>query len=232
MTATAPRLNKMFIRFTLTADAARALLSRMASDNGATALCYPGLNRNAGTTEYLISSFSWDFGPPNGSGPSILMRGSSNTRDFEDRLIWTSGTFDSGIDAELLFGFGSALGRVAVLIRGRHEPVSLRVVGAGIPIIGLRARQTPGELIVDATDGAWSRTVGALGSDTWQRLSGQTFALVGCGRTGSIAAASLARITYRRPSSFDQSLPTQLGPLRQHCDCRTRSRRRRAWCAL
>ncbi|MGH8474944.1 MAG: ThiF family adenylyltransferase [Methylococcales bacterium] len=40
----------------------------------------------------------------------------------------------------------------------------------------------------------WSRSVGALGEAPWRRLTAQRFALIGCGRSGSLLAAGLIRL--------------------------------------
>jgi molybdopterin/thiamine biosynthesis adenylyltransferase len=45
----------------------------------------------------------------------------------------------------------------------------------------------------------WSRTIGALGGlDVWRRLTELRVGIVGCGRSGSVAAAMLARLGIRR----------------------------------
>jgi molybdopterin/thiamine biosynthesis adenylyltransferase len=43
----------------------------------------------------------------------------------------------------------------------------------------------------------WSRVVGALGEQTWRRLTSLKFCLIGVGRTGSLVATSLAKIGVR-----------------------------------
>jgi molybdopterin/thiamine biosynthesis adenylyltransferase len=45
----------------------------------------------------------------------------------------------------------------------------------------------------DEREERWSRTIGALGADVWQRLTRLRVGLVGCGRLGSLLAHSLAR---------------------------------------
>lgn len=43
----------------------------------------------------------------------------------------------------------------------------------------------------------FSRTIGALGARNWGRLTSLPIAIIGCGRTGSIAAVTLARLGVR-----------------------------------
>jgi len=44
----------------------------------------------------------------------------------------------------------------------------------------------------------WSRTAGALGEANWSRLNSTAIAVVGCGRTGSLIASSLALLGVKR----------------------------------
>ena len=51
--------------------------------------------------------------------------------------------------------------------------------------------------------GRWSRTIGALGEESWSTLIHSHFCIVGCGRTGSLAATSLARLGVRHLTLID-----------------------------
>lgn len=62
----------------------------------------------------------------------------------------------------------------------------------------------------------WSRTIGALGGEAiWQRLVRQSIAVVGCGRTGSLVAVTLARLGIQRLTLIDPDLlePHNLGEM-------------------
>jgi len=49
----------------------------------------------------------------------------------------------------------------------------------------------------------WSRTIGALGTRVWQRLTSLRIAIIGCGRTGSLIAATLVRMGIRNLTLID-----------------------------
>ncbi|TVR62687.1 MAG: ThiF family adenylyltransferase [Candidatus Competibacteraceae bacterium] len=71
----------------------------------------------------------------------------------------------------------------------RHPEVArIRVIGAGL-------HQTP-PANSDASNASnrWSRIAGALGATIHARLRATRFAVVGCGRTGSLVASTLARM--------------------------------------
>ncbi len=53
----------------------------------------------------------------------------------------------------------------------------------------------------------WSRTIGALGGeDIWQRLVRLPIAIIGCGRTGSVVAVTLARLGIRQLTLIDPDI--------------------------
>lgn len=58
--------------------------------------------------------------------------------------------------------------------------------------------------ISDAERERWSRTIGALGGEAiWQRLVGLHIAVIGCSRSGSLAAVTLARSGVRHLTLID-----------------------------
>lgn len=66
--------------------------------------------------------------------------------------------------------------------------IQIRVIGAGLHQTNVAEPTSP-------TDSSrWSRIAGALGADAHARLRETRFAVVGCGRTGSLVASTLARI--------------------------------------
>ena len=98
--------------------------------------------------------------------------------------------------------------RVADAIEPLHQ---LSLVGAGMHRIPIS--DPPDQ--VHATNGRhtrsdhlrWSRTIGALGGEAvWQRLTQLSVAIIGCGRTGSLVAVSLARLGIRQLTLIDPDL--------------------------
>lgn len=71
---------------------------------------------------------------------------------------------------------------------GRREPVALRLLAPGLPERGGHSVQR-----LHTSFWRWSRAAGALGSYAWRRLCELRYAVVGCGRTGSLVAHTLIR---------------------------------------
>lgn len=101
--------------------------------------------------------------------------------------------------ALLVLGCGKDEGKIAAWSRspyGDPQPVrNVRLPGPGMHSLALvgdepEAARPVGQLSWQR----WSRSIGALGDQTWHRLTGLSFGIVGCGRLGSLIASSLARI--------------------------------------
>jgi hypothetical protein len=97
---------------------------------------------------------------------------------------------------------GQARGFVQ-LTPNQVEPIhTLRLVGAGMFTLPLTSSPlhpfTPSPL-----QERWSRTIGALGLDAYQRLISLRYALIGVGRTGSSLALALARLGVRHLTLID-----------------------------
>ncbi len=59
----------------------------------------------------------------------------------------------------------------------------------------------------EAIQARWSRTIGALGGEAiWERLTRLRIALIGCGRTGSLAAVTLTRLGMRQLTLIDPDI--------------------------
>jgi hypothetical protein len=89
-------------------------------------------------------------------------------------------------------GVGPAAGHLAGVVR--HEGciralAAMRVIAPGLPRLALRRSL---DLSPHTKDERFSRTIGALGERTFARLRSLHFAVVGCGRTGSLVADHLA----------------------------------------
>jgi len=83
-------------------------------------------------------------------------------------------------------------------VDGARRPAVFRVVAPGLPETGSSADN----LIREDTDRR-SRTVGALGEGPWRRMRDLRYALVGCGRTGSLVAHTLVRSGALRLALID-----------------------------
>ncbi|MBI3962993.1 MAG: ThiF family adenylyltransferase [Deinococcus sp.] len=91
------------------------------------------------------------------------------------------------------------------------EPLhQLRLVGPGMHAIGLQQELLPEPLARTMVEGSseesvarWSRTIGALGQEAWQRLVGLRYALIGVGRAGSSLALALARMGVTQLTLID-----------------------------
>jgi hypothetical protein len=86
------------------------------------------------------------------------------------------------------------LDRLLLLGPGAHE----------LPLVEATEPSAKSEARHDQTRSAvWSRTIGVLGEDAFHRLTSLRVAVVGCGRSGSLLAASLARIGVRALTLID-----------------------------
>ncbi len=105
----------------------------------------------------------------------------------------------------LAIGVGNERGRVWgwVNFNGRIEPITqLFLVGTGMYRLPLNSQiennmDEPIAVNSSPVDNAewWSRTIGALGDIAiWRRLCRLRIGIIGCGRSGSLLAASLARL--------------------------------------
>jgi hypothetical protein len=98
---------------------------------------------------------------------------------------------------------------------------ALRIAASGLPLVTLtpprEGAPLPGSAQAAAArpgltppeEGLWSRTRGALGEVGWRRLRELRVAVLGCGRSGSLAAAALwqagvARLTLIDPDTLEE----------------------------
>jgi hypothetical protein len=107
----------------------------------------------------------------------------------------------SGEDVGLFTGIFSAHGQV--------EPVQqMKIVGPWmrrLPAVDFQALHRHAVSADDAE--RWSRLIGALGGiDVWQALTSLNFCIVGTGRTGSLAATTLAKHGVRSLNLVDPDL--------------------------
>lgn len=148
-----------------------------------------------------------------GARPRILVEIDDDSRQPDaGHFAPTRGGQEDGV---VLVGGGDAKGQVAAWRWTPTGPApfdDLVVVGAGLPQISLVQRMVApadlerlraGQHDERVAHERWSRSRGALGTPTWRRLRGLHVAIVGCGRTGSMVAAALARGGVRRLTLID-----------------------------
>ncbi len=97
----------------------------------------------------------------------------------------------------LLVGLGRERGgwRGWITERGQVRPLAgLRIVGSGM----VHATASPSvDRLAAADDSRWSRLRGAVGESVFAKLSETQVAVVGCSRSGSLAASMLAALAVR-----------------------------------
>lgn len=132
-----------------------------------------------------------------------------------------------GLVGRLYLGHGPWRGflwgnvRADTSIEPLHEFV---LIGAGMHVLHIRDPHHQDSSFhpsfsnrrADAMHTRWSRTIGALGGErTWERLTRLRIAVIGCGRTGSVVAVTLARLGIPRLTLIDPDLiePHNLGEM-------------------
>jgi hypothetical protein len=150
-----------------------------------------GAHACAGGTRWLLRSPAEATPQEDEGEPRFLV-----VRD-DDPLLTTGSKPSPPHVGILALGRGENDARIWARVPGTGGLVPARrliLPGPGmhaVPLAGLTAVST----VSDEDLETWSRTIGALGgADVWQRLRRLRMAVVGCGRTGSLMAESLARL--------------------------------------
>jgi len=192
-------------RLTITAPAFRALAAGLAANPQRATSCTAGLSRLPDRREFLLHEVSWESAPPDRERPAVVVRSAPTVKDLPLELQGAVSRLHGRIGLALALGTGRAAGHLAGLCSTRHGAErldELAIAGAGMPLARLhtperKALSTPADLAI------WSRTIGALGVAAWRRLTSLHFAVIGCGRTGSLVAISLARLGVRAITMID-----------------------------
>jgi ThiF family len=140
-----------------------------------------GVSRHAGHTEWLAR-------PMMATSVSFLLVAA-------DDELHTPAALPSGCVGTLTLGDGRLRGRARGFVTGPSglEPIDLlRLVGPGMHLVPLSPQGQPDHEDPSGVLERWSRTIGALGLDTWRRLTRLTYGIVGVGRSGSAVVESLA----------------------------------------
>ena len=145
------------------------------------------LNLSRWRNQWLVRDFSWS-----GSRPVSAEALRAVLVGEESQLPDPLPTEGLGI---LAIGRGALRGQVWWLASGEESTGVLHLRGGGLHSLPLLPPgHAPAHSQVHPVPPRWSRTVGALGESAWRRLVSQRFAVVGCGRTGSLLAAGLVRL--------------------------------------
>lgn len=163
---------------------------------------WAGVSHRAGVSEFLVHRTALQPSSDEEAGAAIAVRGAARPNEIRLILRELSGEPLGRTDRiALVIGFGAASGCLAGLFvghGGRVEPIRrIKVVSAGLPSMSVRTDGARRGELDDAqrdSESVWSRTIGALGAETWRRLTALKIAVVGCGRTGSLFVTSLARL--------------------------------------
>ncbi len=175
--------------------------------------CPVGINKVSGKTHYLVRALPAD-------NPCLVI---SATERVPGEYSLALPLSDAQVIAHLALGTGAQAGRLWGLAKTNspvaalnHHPVDV-VDSVLLPGAGMHKLQVslPGQ--PDASPRLsqtnplpssvrWSRTIGALGGRVWQRLTSLHIGIVGCGRTGSLIAVTLARMGVRQLTLVDPDL--------------------------
>lgn len=134
----------------------------------------------------------------------------------------TTGMLGQDAAGALYVGDGAWRGHVWGHVRagdGCAPLDALALAGAGmhaVPVLNIETAPAPAPPAAVPLNEYWSRTIGALGGmATWQRLIRLRVAVIGCGRTGSLAAVTLARAGIDQLTLIDPDVvePHNLGEM-------------------
>jgi len=195
----------------------RRLLLALAEHRRREAFVHVGVRQSALECEWLARDFVLSLPGatasqrPSGFRVSLV----SSPPDVEVSRL-SAATFGNSIAGHLYLGAGPCRGRLwgAVRLDGDIRPLHrLFLAGSGMRLIQLLDSERQDESPASTRrqhfleQVRWSRTIGALGGkEIWRRLVVLRIGIVGCGRTGSLVAATLARLGVRQITLIDPDL--------------------------
>lgn len=137
----------------------------------------------------------------------------SQTRESLSMGDWVLADLEGGAVAHLFLGRETAQGNWWGAARdagGNLTPIQeLRLVGAEMPVLKMSSlskngvSEEPSPINIHHFQ-RWSRTIGAMSLPAWERLGQMSFAIVGCGRSGSALAVSLIKSGVRQIQLIDK----------------------------
>jgi len=193
-------------RLTFTRSAWAELMGGLLRSPDEPRLGTAGINRDEWRTELLVASAAAPVGLP----ARLRVVAAERAGELAERLrIAISAAGSEEPQAVLAVGIGRATGHLAgaLLDRGQVKPLGwVRLLAAGLPEVAVGG--PPGVVVsrlpvTGAEREVWSRSIGALGEVGWRRLMSLHTIIIGCGRSGSLAATALARIGVRRLTLVD-----------------------------
>jgi hypothetical protein len=183
----------MTYHLTLTELAFRQLADGLTTNPTRLAACPAGVSRLPDRVEFLVHTVRWQPAPANDTTPHLFAVGADNAAHLTHALHTALSRCPADTtNAFLALGIGAATGHLAALCRTPHgiEPLhTLTLVSAGLPRISPPPATRNPQL-----SAIWSRTIGALGEDVYRHLTALNYAVIGCGRSGSLIASALSRL--------------------------------------
>jgi molybdopterin/thiamine biosynthesis adenylyltransferase len=162
-----------------------------------------GISRLPDRVEFLVARLSDSDIRAEAGEPALFLRTASSLTEVASRLD-SDPAYAPREMAIITIGTGTAAGHLSGYCLSRSDCCPLeavRVVDAGLASIQFKRFAGPSPSPVESL--RWSRTVGALGERTWRRLRDLNVAVIGCGRSGSLMANSLARVGVRSITLID-----------------------------
>jgi len=198
---------------TITEVAFRQIMDELFAHPNRIISCRAGLSHFPNRIEFLVHNIRYR---PARDSATLLIAGSNNPARLAAVCLDTlSRGRSESTTLCLTIGIEGALGNIAGVCQTTDEIKPLRTitfVGAGLPRIHLH-QEASNTKVQNASHIAhhevWSRTIGALTEAVWQRLVSLRIGIVGCGRTGSLVATSLARFGVQQLTLID---PDKLEP--------------------
>lgn len=184
------------------------VLRRLLREPGLVAVGTCRRNRHPGALELLVQDLVTTDDVPRGADWPVLADGVllAIPRSAEEFHLpfWLEriGPRATQLWAVVLLGAGPgrAAWNGAIVQNGRLLPLdALRVIGPGM----LRAARQEREAFTAAELRRWSRTRGALGDETWQKVAQSRVTVFGAGRSGSAVAFQLAALGVRHLTIAD-----------------------------
>lgn len=195
---------------TITEAALQWFMNELLPDPTRIRVCQAGISSWSGHTGWLLHNTDPRLASDSPHSSPVIVTGAARESEFDAALSRSLNVpHHHASMVALILGLGEALGQVVAVGQTCDDarPVDLfRVVAAGMPGISLdkegvttrslasgisRVRSIRDDALT--SDAIWSRSIGALGEEAWQRMSHVHAGIVGCGRTGSLVASSLAR---------------------------------------
>lgn len=188
----------------------QTLLRMLAVEPDRVVLCHVGISRLESETRYLVRRVENANAPQANAGDIERSLCVSTMMDFAQLqtlpvsealglLLIGSGTMQGQLWGILKNSEGAteALHRILLVGAGMHEFL------VSLPSSTPERVERTSSIPMRQAYPRFSRTIGALGARPWRRLVSLHIAIIGCGRTGSISAVTLAKLGVRALTLID-----------------------------